>query len=54
MLTLEIYSRYTKRLTANDQKRLRRLVGGAYDEVVQYMLENDCKLEQEALGGFPH
>ena len=47
--TLKAHSQYTIRLTENDQIRLGRLVGGPYDVVVGYMLENNCKLEQEAI-----
>jgi hypothetical protein len=47
--TLEAYSKYTKKLTDNDKKRLMRLVDGQYHNVINYMLENNCKLEQEAV-----
>lgn len=43
---------YAKKLTENDRKRLRKLLGGEFDEVIEYMLENDCKLEQEAFDKF--
>ncbi|MDW7670351.1 MAG: DUF2220 family protein [Bacillota bacterium] len=60
--TLKQYQAYTKKLTANDRSRLMKLlesefsevgeVGevGGIGEVIRYMLENDCKLEQEAVG----
>ena len=47
--TIMKFSKYTKRLTENDRNRLMRLVDGEHGEVVRYMLENDCKLEQEAV-----
>lgn len=46
--TLLEFKDYTKMLTAEDRKRLLKL--GEREEfkcVVEYMLENDCKLEQE-------
>lgn len=49
--TLEKYKTYTKPLTASDRKRLERLMDSPHRETVQYMLENDCKLEQEAVDG---
>ena len=47
--TIKKYKDYTKRLTENDRSRLNNLLGGEFDEVINYMLENDCKLEQEAI-----
>lgn len=47
--TLQQYSRLTKPLTDNDRKRLQNLLDSEFSEVIQYMLENNCKLEQEAL-----
>ena len=47
--TLQQYSSLTKPLTDNDKKRLQHLLNSEFSEVVQYMLENNCKLEQEAL-----
>ena len=47
--TLEQYKNYTKKLTDNDRSRLNNLLGGEFNEVITYMLENDCKLEQEAI-----
>lgn len=47
--TLKAYKDYTKSLTENDRSRLMRLVDSKYGEVVNYMLENNCKLEQEAV-----
>lgn len=44
---LQKYQEYTKRLTANDRKRLIKLKERFHDKVIDYMLENDCKLEQE-------
>ena len=47
--TLQQYSQFTKPLTDNDRKRLQNLLDSEFSEVIQYMLENNCKLEQEAL-----
>ena len=47
--TIEKYKAFTKKLTENDRTRLKNLLGGEFDEVINYMLENDCKLEQEAI-----
>lgn len=48
--TLMKYEHYTKKLTENDRIRLQRLKDSEFKEVIEYMLENNCKLEQEALG----
>lgn len=48
---LKQYSAYTKRLTENDRNRLANLKSTEFVEVVEYMLINDCKLEQEAIEG---
>ncbi len=48
--TIKKYNAFTKKLTENDRSRLKNLLGGEFDEVINYMLENDCKLEQEAIG----
>ena len=45
------YSSYTKKLTENDIKRLKKLLDSEFAETVRYMLEHNCKLEQEAVGG---
>lgn len=49
MDTLSQYRNYSKSLTENDKLRLKRLKGNDFDEVIEYMLENNCKLEQEAI-----
>jgi len=49
METLKAHKKYTKKLTENDKKRLMRLVDSQYHKVINYMLENNCKLEQEAV-----
>ncbi|MFI3200973.1 MAG: DUF2220 family protein [Eubacteriales bacterium] len=54
---LEEHKAYWKSLSDNDYKRLKRLlmdqdnriVGEDYSEVIKYMIENNCKLEQEAI-----
>ena len=50
VITLENHMNYTKKLTENDRSRLNNLLGGEFDSVINYMLEHDCKLEQEAIG----
>lgn len=45
--TLEQYKDYWKVLTTNDKKRLVFLKGKGYDEAIDFMIENNCKLEQE-------
>lgn len=47
--TLKEYSYYSKNLTDNDRDRLLKLKTGSFNEVINYMLENNCKLEQEAI-----
>jgi hypothetical protein len=47
--TLENYTNYTKKLTENDKKRLLRLLDSKHSDVIKYMLDNNCKLEQEAI-----
>lgn len=47
--TLKNNMKYTQKLTESDRKRLRNLLGCEFDDVIKYMLENNCKLEQEAL-----
>lgn len=44
---LQLYSDYTKKLTQNDRIRLTKLKDSMNDDVIYYMLENNCKLEQE-------
>lgn len=47
--TLSSNIQYTKKLTENDRARLKNLAGSEFDDVVSYMLKNNCKLEQESL-----
>ena len=47
--TLELYKSYSRPLTENDRKRLTDLLDTEFRDTVQYMLDNNCKLEQEAL-----
>lgn len=47
--TMKGYHNYSKELTDHDRDRLLKLKGIQYDEVITYMLENNCKLEQEAI-----
>jgi len=46
--TLMKYEQYMKKLTENDRIRLHNLEDSEFSEVIKYMLENNCKLEQEA------
>lgn len=47
--TLKIWQEFAKPLTENDRIRLNRLGDSDFSEVIRYMLENNCKLEQEAV-----
>jgi hypothetical protein len=46
---LKKYQAYSKKLTEHDRDRLMKLRESQFKEVITYMLENDCKLEQEAI-----
>ncbi len=50
--TIKTHIKYAKKLTENDRSRLTKLLDTQYSEVVTYMLENDCKLEQESVHNF--
>jgi hypothetical protein len=47
--TLKKYEKMGKPLTENDRKRLGKLREGQFREIVEYMLEKNVKLEQEAI-----
>ncbi len=47
--TLRQHSAYTKPLTDNDKKRLKSLMDSEFSDTIKYMLEHNCKLEQEVL-----
>lgn len=47
--TLQENIEHTKKLTENDRKRLEGLRDSEYGSTIQFMLEENCKLEQEAL-----
>ncbi|WP_456113169.1 Wadjet anti-phage system protein JetD domain-containing protein [Ruminococcus sp.] len=47
--TLQQYCDYTKQLTENDVKRLKKLADTEFSDTINYMLTNNCKLEQEAM-----
>jgi len=49
---LKDHIKYAKKLTENDRIRLVKLLNTQYNEVVNYMLENNCKLEQESIHNF--
>lgn len=47
--TLIKYAEFTKKLTANDMDRLSRITDPDFKDTIEYMLKNNCKLEQEAV-----
>lgn len=47
--TLQQYRDYTKPLTESDVKRLKKLADTEFSDTINYMLTNNCKLEQEAM-----
>lgn len=48
--TLVQYKKFSKKLTQNDRINLERLlIHDQYKSVINFMLENNCKLEQEAV-----
>ena len=47
--TLKENLSYTKKLTDNDRTRLGNLLDSEFKDTISFMLENNCKLEQEAL-----
>lgn len=49
MDTLYSYKPYWKELTKNDVTRLQKIKSPVFQEVISYMLEQNCKLEQEVL-----
>jgi len=49
ILTLENYRDYWMKLTQNDKKRLEKMKDGRFAQLVDYMIKNNCKFEQEAV-----
>lgn len=47
--TLENHRDYWMKLTQNDKKRLEKMIDGRFAQLVKYMINNNCKLEQEAI-----
>lgn len=47
--TLEKYNDYWKPLTQNDRTRITKLLTTEYKQTIEYMLKNNCKLEQEII-----
>ena len=44
------YKNYTKELTENDKIKARSLIeSNKYVDVLEYMIKNNCKLEQEII-----
>ena len=51
MEQLEAYRKYCKTLNENDLVKANHLIQkSCYVDILQYMLENNCKLEQEIVG----
>ena len=48
-VTLKGNLAYAKKLTGNDRKRLSQLLDSEYYDTIRFMLDNNCKLEQEAM-----
>lgn len=53
LYTLKRFQNYSKKLTENDRNKLLKLKCSLFSEVISYMLENNCKLEQEAINVKP-
>lgn len=47
--TLKEHRNFWKPLSENDRRRLNNLLDSEFGETVKYMIENNCKLEQEAV-----
>lgn len=47
--TLKDYFKYTKTLSKSDRTRLTSMLGSEFDATIRFMLDHDCKLEQEAI-----
>lgn len=47
--TLKENLAFAKKLTENDKKRLTMLLNSEYKDTIRFMLDNDCKLEQEVM-----
>ena len=47
--TLSTNMRCWKKLTDNDIKKLRKIEDKEFQGLIDYMLSNNCKLEQEAI-----
>lgn len=47
--TLKENLAFAKKLTENDKKRLTLLLDSEFEDTIRFMLDNDCKLEQEAM-----
>jgi len=52
LVTLKNHLAYTKSLTESDRERLKKIMTCEFNEVIQYMLNHNCKLEQEAILAF--
>lgn len=47
--TLEKHKKNWIKLTKNDKKRIKKITNKKFYKLIKYMIENDCKLEQEAI-----
>ncbi len=47
--TIEEYQAYSRELTDNDRARLNKMKDGEFSDLINYMLQHNCKLEQEAI-----
>ena len=46
---LEKYKEYAKCLEENDRRKSESLLQSGYSDIIKYMLDNNCKLEQEII-----
>lgn len=49
IFTLKQYQAYCKPLSTNDRRRLEKLQDKYHLEVIDFMLDHNCKLEQEII-----
>ena len=47
--TLVVNKEHWKKLTDNDIIRLKKIDDDEFSEIINFMLEHNCKLEQEAV-----
>jgi len=49
VITLDKYKEFWIKLTQNDKKKLGKLINGRFAQLIDFMIINNCKLEQEAI-----